>query len=133
MEKVIDIAGEKYAVAGIIGNLPKNAHFDFSVALHKAQIEYWGSHVYIEVKEGFGKVDIEKQINSNVASIFPNLVNNDTYKKHFVQPIADIHLKSNILYELKQPGNSNYIYLIGSFAFLILGICIFNFRTLLWL
>ena len=64
-----------------------------------------------------------------MASIFPNLVNNDTYKKHFVQPIADIHLKSNILYELKQPGNSNYIYLIGSFAFLILGICIFNFSN----
>lgn len=129
VDNVIDIAGETFSVAAIIKDVPQNSHFNFSVAIHKEQIDYWGSHVYIEAENGYDQAAIESQINSNVASIFPNLIGNDTYKKHFVQPIADIHLKSNILYELKQPGNINYIWLVGGFAFLILGICIFNFSN----
>lgn len=129
VDKIVTIAGEDYSVAGIVKNVPKNSHFDFSVALYKEKIDYWGGHVYIEAENGFSQADIENQINTNVATLFPNLIGNETYKKHFVQPITDIHLKSNILYELKQPGNINYIWLVAGFALLILCICIFNFSN----
>lgn len=129
INKTIKIAGENYTVAGIIEDVPKNAHFNFSVALHKDRLEYWGSRTYLQAEKGATPQSIEAQINENVAAINPSLVGNTTYRRHFVQPITDIHLKSNILYELKTPGNINYIYLIGFFALFILGICVFNYSN----
>lgn len=129
IEKTVNIAGEDYVVAGIIEDVPKNSHFEFSVALHKERLDYWGSHVYLRANNSVTKAEIVNQINENVATINPSLVGNETYKTHFLQPIADIHLKSNILYELKTPGNINYIFLIGFFALFILGICVFNYTN----
>lgn len=129
INKTVEIAGEKYNIAGIIEDVPKNSHFDFSIAVHKERLDYWGSHVYLQAVNGKTQSFIEQQINENIAILNPSLIGNATYKKHFLQPITDIHLKSNILYELKPPGNINYIYLIGFFALFILGICVFNYSN----
>ena len=129
INRTVRIAGDDYTVAGIIKDVPKNSHFDFSVALHKERLEYWGSRTYLQAEKGVAPKTIEAQINDNVVVINPSLVGNTTYRRHFVQPITDIHLKSNILYELKTPGNMNYIYLIGFFALFILGICVFNYSN----
>ncbi|WP_026775300.1 ABC transporter permease [Polaribacter sp. Hel_I_88] len=129
INKIVEIAGVKYNVAGIIKDVPKNSHFDFSLALHKERLEYWGSHVYLQAENGVNQKTIEAQINQNIATLNPRLVGNSTYKNHFLQPIQDIHLKSNILYELKTPGNINYLYLISFFALFILGICVFNYSN----
>ena len=129
IQQIVNIAGENYVIAAIIKDVPGNSHFDFSMAIHTKKIDYWGSHVYLQAQSGVSQSTIEAQIKNATASIFPNMVDNSTFKKHFLQPIADIHLKSNILYELKPPGNINYVLLIGGFAIFILCICIFNYSN----
>jgi len=85
--------------------------------------------VYLQAENAATQTKIEAQINKNIATLNPSLVGNTTYKNHFLQPIEDIHLKSNILYELKTPGNINYLYLVSFFALFILGICVFNYSN----
>lgn len=129
IQQTVNIGGENYAIAAIIEDVPGNSHFDFSVAIHTKHLDYWGSHVYLQAQNGVSQSTIEAQIKEARAAIFPNTVDNPTFKKHFLQPVADIHLKSNILYELKPPGNINYVLLIGGFAVFILCICVFNYSN----
>ena len=129
INQTVNIGGENYTIAAIIKDVPGNSHFDFSAAIHTKRLDYWGSHVYLQAQNGVSQNAIEAQLKEARAAIFPNTFDNQTFKTHFLQPIADIHLKSNILYELKPPGNINYVLLIGGFALFILCICIFNYSN----
>lgn len=128
--KPAQIGGETYALAAIIENVPTNSHFDFNIAISSPRIDYWGSRMYVQTNENDEVSTIETQINTAFATFNPRLAADELYKAHFLQPITDIHLNSNILYELKTPGNKNYITLIGFFALFIIIITLFNYANL---
>lgn len=125
----IKIANETFEVAAIIEDVPLNSHFDFSIALNHPKIEYWGRRIYLGLADNANYTDVENQLNASIAAINPSLVEDPLYKGHFLQPLEDIHLKSNILYELKAPGNYSFILLIGGFALFILLITLFNYAN----
>lgn len=125
----LNIMGDNYSVSAIIEDVPGNSHFDFSIAINKPKIDYWGSRIYLRLAENVNYLDISEKINAAVGTFNPTLVNDPYYKKHFLQPIEDIHLKSNILYELKTPGNYSFITLITGFALFILLITLFNYAN----
>ena len=129
IDQSITIADQTYTVAAIIKDVPKNSHFDFNIATHIDRIEYWGSHVYVQLLPTANPDVVEKQFNEEMLRIDPALATNKTYKGNFLQKVTDIHLKSNILYELKTPGNANYMYLIGAFGMLIILITLFNYAN----
>lgn len=126
----IQIGNQPFTLVAIITDVPKNSHFNFNLVLSNNRIDYWGSRIYIQKAENVSTKTAEDQINSAIASFNPRLTKDKLYKGHFLQSIADIHLNSNILYELKTPGNKNYIRLIGFFAVFILAITIFNYTNL---
>jgi putative ABC transport system permease protein len=130
IDKLVKIAGEDYLVAAIIEDVPLNANFDFSVALNNPTINYWGCHVYVEKDKASNVQNVENQLNSAFAAFNPKVVKDVLYKKHSLQPIANIHFRENVLYELKPTGNSRYITLIGFFALLITLITLFNYANL---
>ncbi|MGB3776522.1 MAG: ABC transporter permease, partial [Leeuwenhoekiella sp.] len=125
----IQLSGEDYTVAAVIVDVPKNSHFNFNIAVHVDHIDYWGSHIYVQLLPPVKPATVENLLNQAVLEIDPSLETNETYKRHFLQKVTDIHLKSNILYELQPPGNSKYIYLIGAFAILIILITLFNYAN----
>lgn len=125
----ITIADENFKVAAIIEDVPLNSHFNFSIALNKPKIDYWGRRIYVGLAKNAVYANVEKQLNTSIASINARLAEDPLYKGHFLQPIRDIHLKSNILYELKPPGNYTFMLLIGGFAFFILLITLFNYAN----
>ena len=127
--KNLKIMAENYTVSTVIEDVPKNSHFDFNIALSKPRIDYWGSRIYLGLQENADDVQVAEKINAAMASIAPSLLKDVNYKNHFLQPIRDIHLKSNILYELKTPGNYNFIVLIVGFAIFILLITLFNYAN----
>ncbi|MGB6153479.1 MAG: FtsX-like permease family protein [Pricia sp.] len=136
MEKPANIIGEtilvgqeSYKVAAVIEDVPANSHFDFSLALSKPIIDYWGSRIYLSTADNIDYHEVQERINAGIASMNPSVVKDPLYKQHFLQPLEDIHLKSNILYELKIPGNYSFIYLIGGFAVFILIITLFNYTN----
>ncbi|MGB5941779.1 MAG: FtsX-like permease family protein [Leeuwenhoekiella sp.] len=129
INKSINIGSENYAVAAIIKDVPGNSHFDFNIALNKEQIDYWGTHMYLQLAQNSDPKAVEQRYNEAILDINTSLGESEIYKGHFFQPITDIHLKSNLLYELKQPGNYQYCLLIGGFALFILIITLFNYTN----
>ena len=130
LQKFIKIDTVSYQLAGIIADVPDNAHFDFEIALNKPTIDYWGSRIYLQLDKNSGSQSVENQINSSIKDINPRMAKDSNYQKHFLQSITDIHLKSNSLYDLKPVGNQNYIMLIGFFALFIIIITLFNYANL---
>jgi putative ABC transport system permease protein len=126
----VQIGGEDYELAAIIQDVPVNSHFDFHVALSLGRIDYWGSRIYVQTNEKSDFKEVESQLNKTIAVFNPRLAKEELYAGHYLQPIQDIHLNSNILYESKTPGNTNYITLIGFFAGFILVITLFNYANL---
>ena len=130
LQKLIKIGTVSYELAGIIEDVPDNAHFDFEVALNKPIIDYWGSRIYLQLDKNSNSQSVESQINNSINDINPRMAKDSNYQKHFLQAITDIHLKSNSLYDLKPVGNQNYIILIGFFALFITIITLFNYTNL---
>jgi putative ABC transport system permease protein len=126
----VQIGGQDYELAAIIQDVPVNSHFDFQIALSLGRIDYWGSRIYVQTNEKSDFKEVESQLNKTIAVFNPRLAKEELYAGHYLQPIQDIHLNSNILYESKTPGNTNYITLIGFFAGFILVITLFNYANL---
>lgn len=127
---LILVGADPYELAAVIEDVPANTHFGFNLALSTDQINYWGSRVYVQVDPLAIPEEVEKQSNATILSFNPRLAKDGLYGGHFLQPIKDIHLNSNILYESKTPGNKQYISLIGFFAILIVLITLFNYANL---
>lgn len=130
INSAIRVGAQDYALAAIIEDVPKNSHVDFSLVLSDNRMAYWGSRVYVQTEAGVLADEATQRINQSFAAYNPDLAADPLYKGHFLQPIESIHLESNILYELKKPGNKTYILLISFFAFFILIISIFNYANL---
>ena len=124
------VGGEDYELAAIIQDVPVNSHFDFKIALNSEQINYWGTRVYVLAEPEVNASSLTAQINQTFATINPRMAQDELYKGHFLQPISDIHLHSNLLYESKSPGNKGYLLLIGFFSAFILIITLFNYTNL---
>ncbi|MEQ3656278.1 MAG: FtsX-like permease family protein [Dokdonia sp.] len=129
VNKTLSIGDQTYTVAAVIADVPQNSHFDFTIAAHQDRIAYWGRHLYVKLDPNTDAVAVTSRLNNAFLQIDPRLATNTTYKGHFLQKITDIHLNSNILYELKTPGNRTYMYLIGAFGVLIVLITLFNYAN----
>ncbi len=129
-QKSIKIGTENYQLAAIIEDVPTTSHIGFTVALNKPLIDYWGSRVYIQIENTANTAAAEQQINAAMKAINPHFCTDPLYKGHYLQAIRQIHLHSNILYEMKPPGNIRYLLLVGFFALFIVLITLFNYANL---
>ncbi len=130
VQKRLKIGQDYYTITAVIDDVPLNSHVDFTVALSKSRLPYWGSRVYVQTDKNVDSKVVTANINSAIASFNPKLAADPLYKQHRLQPIESIHLTPNILYELKPPGNRLYMVLIGCFAVFICLITLFNYANL---
>ena len=130
IQKRVKVGPDYYTVAAVIADLPLNSHIDFSMALSTARLPYWGSRVYVQTEKGVDSKTVTANLNKAIAAFNPKLAADPLYKGHFLQPLTDIHLRSNLLYELKPPGNQRYLLLIGCFAVCISLVTLFNYTNL---
>ena len=130
VQKRLKIGVDYYTIAAIIDDVPLNSHVDFTVALSKNRLPYWGSRVYVQAERNVDSELVTANINASIASFNPKLAADPLYKQHQLQPLTGIHLTPNILYELKPPGNRLYMVLIGCFAAFICLITLFNYANL---
>jgi putative ABC transport system permease protein len=119
-----------YSIAGVLADVPPNAHFDFSVALHRPQIEYWGARVYAELLPGEDPTEVGKRIDENMGTINTSLAGDELYGGTILQPVQSLHLGSDLLYEMKPPGDVRYLYIIGFIGLIILLLTISNYTNL---
>ncbi|MFQ5771405.1 MAG: ABC transporter permease, partial [bacterium] len=133
-------------VTGVMENIPRNSHFRFDFLLSYVTLkpietgsyytwEDFGHFNYLVLASGTDPTTVEAKI--------PDWIRNylDWPEEAFqalqagrnrfaLQPVTDIHLHSNLKWELEANGNITYIYLFSSAALFILLIACINFMNL---
>lgn len=127
-----------YTITGIFKDFPSNSHLQMnavtSVEYTDDIPEYWGSfsaHNYIKLKEGIDPELLQNKI-KNLAMEKMGIILDQTGMEFllFLEPVMDIHLKSNYSYNLGNEGNITYVYVFSIIAFFILIIAYINFINL---
>ncbi|MFN8348376.1 MAG: ABC transporter permease [Spirosomataceae bacterium] len=145
-----DGKGMDYRVTGIMPDPPKNAHFTFNflvsfeslIASDKATYlseAAWDNnsfYTYILLKEGMNYRNFEKKLPQFYQKHLMPLVRafggTKPMAEFSLMPLTDIHLKSNVRYELSPTGSRNNLSVFGTvglFILLIAGINYVNLAT----
>ena len=128
-------------VTGVVEDPPRNSHlqFDFLISLATMEADksnsymfnnwnVWNFHIYVELAEAGLQKLMEEKLTASIHKLRP-----ETEESEFrfaLQPVRDIHLRSNIEGELSTNNEVRYIYLFLSIAVLILVIAAVNYMNL---
>src|SRR6185503_14805742 len=126
--------GAQYKVTGIMPDAPKKAHFTFNMlaSFKTAEvanpdiltIDGWGDasyYTYLLLKKG---VD-HKKFSDKITQFYGKYIGEmfDVWRKIYyykLQPLADIHLRSNLQYEIAANGSITNVYIFSTIGLLIL-------------
>jgi putative ABC transport system permease protein len=131
----------KFVVTGVYANFPENSHFimDFIAPfeLIKGNLdsdwENWRyTYTYVLLRNGTDPKELEKKFSSVIdkykySGIQIGESSKDTY---FLQPLTKIHLFSHINGEIEPNSDIKYIFVLASFAVLLLIIVCINYINL---
>jgi len=134
LNKTITINDQPNAVTGVIEDVPANSHFSFSAlrSFPSGYTDRWGNsgiYTYLLLKNH----DDFKKIEAGSVAFHKKYLTADLGPMKYrleLQPLTDIHLKSNLGYEIGNNGNITYVYVFGVVALLILVIAVINYVNL---
>jgi len=139
-----------YQVTGVVEDSPRNSHFhyDFLASLstyENSRSPVWISNNYLTyfvIHEGFDATNLENRVNDLVKKyVAPQIegalgINIEQFYEsggkygYFIQPMRDIHLRSNLEFELEANGDITYVYIFALIALGILIVAVINFINL---
>ena len=134
--------GNLYRVTGIVKEFPEQAHFHFDFLASSESLEFierrkdqWGSatlYSYISLRPDADVAALEAKwqnyVKDNITDAEFRASGN--YSRFPLQPLEEIHLQSNLEYELEANGKLSYVYLFSVIAFIILILACINFVNL---
>jgi putative ABC transport system permease protein len=141
----------QFIVSGICEDVPSRSHLEFDFLLSMISYRqiyegsFWGSYnsyAYLVLANNTNKEELETKLHETVRQyVGPQLesvlgITYDQYVEagnihnYFLQPIKDIHLKSNHHGEIKPNGNMMNVYLFTIISIFILIIACINFVNL---
>jgi putative ABC transport system permease protein len=141
---------DKFKVTAVYEDLPSNAHFHFDLLMAMegyadSKDQSWLSnnyHTYLALKEGADSKALEAkfpalfekyggpQIMQILNVPLSEIEKNGQGVWYSLQPLRDIHLRSNLTVELEPNGDISYVYIFSSIALFILLIACINFMNL---
>lgn len=137
--KIVLFDKENYTVTGVIENVPFNSHLKFTCLIPFTTLghdfaESWTNHTlytYILLPENSEYKALEAKLPSFCTKYFTYLfkVAHATIVLH-LQPLANIHLHSNLIGEASPSGNQLYILIFSIVAAFILLIACINYINL---
>ncbi|MEM9832314.1 MAG: ABC transporter permease [Bacteroidota bacterium] len=139
-----------YKITGIFAKTPTNSHFHFDVflsmiSLKDSQSEIWLSnnyYTYLLLREGTDVADMETKLNETFKTYaapqieqyanasYDDFLESGNYFTYFLQPLTDIHLYSDLEFEIEANGDIRYVYIFSAIALFVLLIACFNFMNL---
>lgn len=139
-----------YEITGVVEPFPDNCHFHFDLFSSMSgdpdsKSHFWLSNnynTYLKIKEGTSEKDFSKKLTelftkSATPQLFQylSLSVQDFHKAgnrsdYSVQKVTDIHLKSNLNYEIESNGNKVYVSIFILIAFFVLLNACINFTNL---
>ena len=122
-------------VKGVVLDPPKNQHFDFdyitsfqNLPWYQNDLGRWGSNnyrAYIVLPKGYEHKELEAKL--GVLQTYYQ----DSFKPiFFLQPLRDIHLRSQINFEIGANSDIRYVYLSAFIAMVILLLASINYMNL---
>ena len=138
-KSLINASGDVYKITAVIEDVPKNSHILFNALISRSSLppdfaNNWGGfgfYTYVLLKPNTSAAAFEKKMtpiyDKYLASIFAQY----NIKMRFsAQPIASIHLHSNMVNEPEELGSMSYIYIFSAVAFFMLLIACINYMNL---
>ena len=141
--KVIEFSeGTKYAVTGVVKNVPHNSHFTFNIlrsmetryAENRQLMENWMNvslFTYLLLAEGADPKGLEEKlpdlVDKNLGAILKSIGGSIVLQ---LQPLKKIHLYSDFIADIGAQGDILYVYLFSGIALFVLIIACINFVNL---
>jgi putative ABC transport system permease protein len=128
------------AVTGILSDVPLNTHFQFDFLVSFETLRefyngtipdswYWNPcWTYLLLKDRSDVPSLQAALPSFVQKYFPEFIRNDVTLELFA--LTDIHLKSNMDYEIQPNSSITTVYVFASIAIFVLLIACINFINL---
>lgn len=139
-----------YKITGVIDQVPANSHFHFDLfasmaSLPEAKVPSWMTsefHTYLVLPKGYDYKQLEAKLPQVVEKYMgPQLqqamgMSLAQFRQKgndiglFLQPLTDIHLRSDLTLDLEPGGDIRYVYIFGAIALFMLLIACINFMNL---
>ncbi|MDI3321488.1 ABC transporter permease [Pinibacter soli] len=141
--KLLRYDHEDYKVTAVLEDIPANAHLQFHILLNYnkyIQLTRGGAdkswtwsdfYTYLLLKPGTDAAALQKKMPAFTDRYMGDLMRKNGYSVSFnLQPLKDIHTKSNYDYEMAGSGNLSYLKYLGIAALFILLIALINYVNL---
>jgi putative ABC transport system permease protein len=137
-------------VTGVIADIPGNSHFHIDVfasmtSLPEAKSPSWMTsefYTYLVLPPGYNYKQLESKLPQMVEKYmspqlqqafgmnYKQFEEKGNYLGLFLQPLTDIYLHSDFMYDLGPRGNTQHVYIFSAIALFMLLIACFNFMNL---
>ncbi|QHT71980.1 FtsX-like permease family protein [Rhodocytophaga rosea] len=137
-------------VTGVMVNMPYNSHFHIDIlasmaSLPDAKSSSWGTsnfYTYLVLPEGYHYKNLEAklpgvvekymspQLQQSFGMNYAEFQQKGNYLGLFLQPLTDIYLHSDFMYDLGPRGNIENLYIFSAIALFMLLIACINFMNL---
>ncbi|MEN8157612.1 MAG: FtsX-like permease family protein [Bacteroidota bacterium] len=141
---------EEFEITGVVKGFPENSHFHFNMlgsmtSIYLAEVTQWlgnNSYTYIRLRKDYDPGMLEAKFPELIAMYMgPQLeellgmtmeeffVAGNEYG-YFMQPLKDIHLESDLQYEINPGGSSSSVIIFSVIALFLIIIASINFMNL---
>ncbi|MBA2561676.1 MAG: ABC transporter permease [Chitinophagaceae bacterium] len=123
-----------HMVSGVINDIPANSHFKFDFLISTRTIgggnidenwNFYNFYTYIKLKPNTSIASVEPKIKTLFKKYQPE--NKNIF---YSQALTDIHLTSNLKWELRPNSDKIYIYVFGTIALFVIIIASINYVNL---
>jgi putative ABC transport system permease protein len=134
---IVQVAGD-FLVTGIVKDVPENSHFTFDFLISLRTFDdprddtplntNWGFYNFYTYVRLNPKADPEA-FQTKIQGVFKKY-NPDSKTECYAQPLTDIHLKSNLKWELSTNGDYSYIRILAIIALFTIILAAINYINL---
>lgn len=148
--KTIKQGQAEYEITGVMKDIPENSHMKLDYLVSSTSFPFidqdnytsFSAHTYLKIDPNVDPEEVENEIPALVTKYasgqierglgvsYADYIAAGNGYRYFLQPIADIHLHSNLEGEFKANGNYLYVYIFISIAVFILVLACINFINL---
>ncbi|MEM7369172.1 MAG: ABC transporter permease [Bacteroidota bacterium] len=126
-------------VTGVFGDIPSQSHFHIEALISfptlrpilKGTLKGWvwnPNWTYILLKEGSSPEELERHFPDFINKYYPGFIRPQI--THYLQALTDIHLDSDLDYEIEPNGSRSTLYFLIMIGLFILMIACINFMNL---
>ena len=127
---------QEFEVTGVMEDVPAQSHYHFDFLASFASRERWASterwdsanfFTFIRLHDGTSEAALKPKMDALLARL---RAAGDDPRPLTLEPLTDIHLRTDVAYDLDATGDVTYVYGFATIALLILLIACINFMNL---